>query len=190
MCHKYYEIYIQVSLGLNLLLPFSIASFRVRVQKAFRHLLQPRVSVRPNPGGVIQIELHFPTLHGKMAPLAHIAKAYYARTIPVIGSSRFLSIRLRHKPKSNCIPGSILRRPRATAGIAQIAESLKDVLRRIAILMTGRGTVATPPCTQRQARRMRPTAVFKFFSRHKVGTGQIRKPPDSDFTFNSWDCSL
>jgi len=66
---------------------------------------------------------------------------------------------LRHR-ESDRIAGPLQRRPRATAGVAQIAECFNDILGRSLVFVPRSGAVPRPTATQRQSRRMRPLAVL------------------------------
>src|SRR5215471_8214157 len=70
------------------------------------------------------------------------------------------------------IPVAFRWRPTATAGVAEIAESLQHALGRNLAAMTRGGAMALPSAPQRKPCRMRPTTL-QFLLGHEIGAGHV-----------------
>jgi len=155
----------------------SVTLARARFQKAFSHFLHARIVVRLGPCELLHIKFKIAPLYRPMIPFANIRNVNQSRNIVFF---RILPISRRRQREAHGVPLAVWRRPRAAAGIAQIAECFDDMLRRSFIFVLRSGTAASPSSTQRQTRRMRPASVFQSFNRHEIGTGQVSSPQDSD----------
>lgn len=74
--------------------------------------------------------------------------------------------------EANCVPVSRRGRPRATAGIAKIAEGLQDVLEWNFAIVSRSRAVAAPSAAKREPCGMLPSATLQFFDGHEIRAGQ------------------
>ncbi len=157
---------------------FSGFLFQVRLQETFRHLLDARVFVPPQPRRLRQVELKIAMLDGLVIAFANITKEKDAgrRSHSMSRLGRHLGITRGiargGNGKSHCIPKALRRRPTATAGITQVAKCLEDVLRRKLAFMAGSGAVTAPSATKGKPRGMRPGTVLQSRYRHEIRAGQ------------------
>ena len=148
--------------------------FQVRLQKTFRHLLNARVGVRPQPSRPRQIKLQIAMFDRPVLSFTNVAKKKNAsgnsHGISRLGTDRRA---LRGgNGESHRIPNALRRRPTATAGVAQVAERFQHVFWRKFAFMAGSRAGTTPSAAQRKPRGMRPGTVFQSRHRHEVRTGQ------------------
>src|SRR5437899_5695067 len=144
-------------------------SFQVRLQKTFRHLLDARVVVPPQPDRSRQVKFQFAVCDRRVISFANIIEQQRvslnsAYTPPHIVPSRVERSRNR---ESHRIPYALLWRPTATAGIPQVAECFQNILRGEFAFVAGSRAVTTPSVAERQPRRMRPAAILHSRYRHE-----------------------
>ncbi len=158
------QIYYETALGFL---------FQVQVQKTFRHLLNTRVLVPPQPSRARQIEFQIAMFDGPVILFADIAKnkspARNRRGSSWLGPRSCIG--RGGNRESYCVPESLRGNPRTTARISQVAKCFQNVLGRKVTFVTGRGTVTAPSSTKRKPGRMGPRAIFQSCHRHEVRAG-------------------
>jgi hypothetical protein len=152
----------------------SASLVQIGLDKTFRHLLNSCVLVSADPGRCREIEFQFSLTRGTVRLFVNVNDAKYSgrRVVPgvCVPVSRILD-RCGNR-KSQSIPAPFRRHPTATAGIAQIAETFEDILRRNGLLVAGSRAMATPSATERKTRRVRPVPAHQLRDRHEIGTSQ------------------
>jgi hypothetical protein len=103
---------------------FSGFLFQIRIQKAFRLLLYPWVVVTPQPGRFFESELEVAMLHRPVIAFTGIGNPDRMRiqiklicTFALLVENGWSNDREAH-----CIPRTLVRRPSATAGVAEVAK--------------------------------------------------------------------
>lgn len=128
------------------------------------------------PHCLCEIELQFPMFHREMIFLANITQANdprRGRALQITSLLARIGIERSRNRESHRILRPLRRSPAATAGVAEIAESFQDVLRRYFPLMSRGGAVPAPAATQRKPGRMRPRPAFQSLHWHEIRAGQI-----------------
>jgi hypothetical protein len=167
--------------------------FQVRLQKTLRHFLDAGIIVLRQPGGVGQVEGQFAVDSRAMIAFANVNQP--DRTSWLIPEAH--PAILRSGPfrggngQADGIPVAFGWCPTATASVAEIAESLQNILGRNLAIMAGGGAMALPSAPQRKPCRMRPIA-FEFLFGHEIRASQIQFLSDNGFVgsgycIRSWE---
>src|SRR5580704_2593065 len=159
--------------------------FQVGIQKTLGHPLHACVSMLAQPGCTRKVKLQFTMFYGKMIAFADVKQA--KSTHRSVGCRKCVALWVgrRGDRKPYRVPDALWRSPTATAGIAEIAESLQNVVSWSFTFVTRRSAVAAPSASEGQSRRVRPAATFQLGYRHEIRTGQISFASDVDLQGNA-----
>jgi len=146
---------------------------QIGIEKAFRHFLHPWIVVAAQPLCLREIELQLSMVDRKVIFFAHKVETEDSNREVVCSWIGLLRVRRSSHGKAHGIADAIERRPTAITGVAEIAGSFENLLRRKLAIVTGSGTVAAPSGGQWKAGGMRPVAVLESFHRHEVWAGQL-----------------
>jgi hypothetical protein len=147
--------------------------FQIGFEKAFRHLLNTRVLMSPQPCGLCQVKFQIAICDGPVISLADVTENQHAcRECGDISCGPQINVARSRDRESNCIPSPLCWRPVATAGVSKIAECFQNILRRQLAFMARSRAMPAPSAAQWKPRGMRPGSIFESRHRHKVRTGQ------------------
>src|SRR5262249_15113582 len=143
-----------VRLASDMIFPFgqlaggheSTLLLQIRFEKAFRHFLNAGIGMQLQPRIRCDIKHQFAVLDRTVIPFADVrepesAGRFVRRNCRL--DAGILGKRSDYR-ESHGIPQALGRRPGATAGVSQVAEGFKNVLRRSLLFMSGSRAMSFP----------------------------------------------
>ena len=131
---------------------------QIGFQITLRHFLNASIGMGSDPAVERDVELQHSVVRWTMARFADKPEQQASAAIVSYG-------------KADGVTGTLLRQPRTSRCVSQIAALAKIVLGGFGAFVSRRGTVSLPTATQRQARRMQPAGIIELVSRHKKWAG-------------------